>query len=392
MKEKSLKLYYTNIAPFGNKKMKIITLIVAGGYGSRFNNATPKQYVSSTLRRTIEKFMQSKTDLIQVVIRKEDQDLYNEETYGLNLLPPVFGGKTRGDSVKNGLDAIAQYQADIVLIHDANRPFLSSKLINDVIDNLVQSPNFGVVPVVEVPETVKRIQNNNAQIVDRNDLFLVQTPQGFYFKDIWNIYKTEKKFLTDESSLAELYNIPIIYIPGERKNIKITYQEDGEMNQEIRCGNGFDAHRFCPEKSEGNSIILGGVNIPFLQKIEAHSDGDVLIHALVDALLGSIGEGDIGMCFPPSDMKWKNANSKIFLTHANNLLKNKNGRINNIDITVICEKPHLSNYRSQISSNLAEILEITEDRINIKATTTEKMGFTGRGEGIAVQAMVTITI
>jgi 2-C-methyl-D-erythritol 4-phosphate cytidylyltransferase/2-C-methyl-D-erythritol 2,4-cyclodiphosphate synthase len=372
--------------------MKVITLIVAGGYGNRFNHATPKQYVSSTLRKTIEKFTQSKTDLIQVVIREEDQDLYNEATYGFDLLPPVFGGSSRGESVKNGLDAIAQYKANIVLIHDANRPFLSTKLINDVIDLLKQHPNTGVVPVIEVPETVKRIKNNNAEIIDRNDLFLIQTPQGFYFKDIWNIYKTEKHFLTDESSLAERYNIPIIYIRGERKNIKITYQEDDEMNKEIRCGSGFDAHRFSPEKSDGNSIILGGVNIPFPQKIEAHSDGDVLIHALVDALLGSIGEGDIGMCFPPSDIKWKNANSKIFLLHANNLLKNKNGIINNIDITLICEKPHLSNYRLQIRNNLAQILEITENRINIKATTTEKMGFTGRGEGIAVQAMVTIKI
>lgn len=372
--------------------MRIVALIVAGGIGSRFNHTTPKQYVSCTLRKTIEKFMQSKIDLIQVVIRREDQELYNKETYGLDILQPVFGGATRGESVKNGLDAIAQYKADIVLIHDANRPFLSSNLINNVIDNLVRNPNAGVVPIVDVPETVKRIENNNVQIVDRNHLFLIQTPQGFYFKDIWNIYKTEKNFLTDESSLAELYNMPVVYIPGERKNIKITYQEDGEMNQEIRCGNGFDAHRFSTEKLEGNNIILGGVNIPFLQKIEAHSDGDVLIHALVDALLGSIGEGDIGMCFPPSDMKWKNANSQIFLIHANSLLKSKSGRINNIDITIICEKPHINNYRLQIQSNLAKILEITEERINIKATTTEKMGFTGRGEGIAVQAMVTIVI
>jgi len=153
---------------------------------------------------------------------------------------------------------------------------------------------------------------------------------------------------------------------------------------------GFDAHRFSLENSSDNHIILGGIKIPFEKKLEAHSDGDVLIHALVDALLGAIGAGDIGMHFPPSDMKWKNADSTFFLKRSNHLLKEKNGHINNIDVTVICEKPRLGAYREQIRANLANILEISEDRVNIKATTTEKMGFTGRGEGIAAQAIATI--
>ena len=161
---------------------------------------------------------------------------------------------------------------------------------------------------------------------------------------------------------------------------------------EVRSGIGFDAHRFSLEKLEDNNIILAGIKIPCLQKLEAHSDGDVLIHALVDAMLGSIGAGDIGLHFPPTDSKWKNANSELFLIYANNLLKEKNAKINNIDLTVICEKPRIGQYREAMQNNLARILEITEDRVNVKATTTEKMGFTGRGEGIAVQAIITITI
>ncbi len=367
--------------------MKTIALIVAGGFGSRFGGKIPKQYTSSILDKTIRQFLKSNIDQILVVIRPEDQELYLQATQDMNLLPVVFGGDTRGESVKNGLQAIAQYSPNLVLVHDANRPFVSVSLINEIISKLKENPTYGVVPVVAVPETVKRITKVKAETVIRDDLFLVQTPQGFYFEQLLNTYNKTDNFATDESSLMEGN---VIYIPGDRKNIKITYQEDLPMD--IRCGTGFDAHKFAPKVAVDNKIILGGISIPFEKKLEAHSDGDVLIHALVDALLGAIGEGDIGMHFPPSDMKWKNADSKLFLIHANELLRAKNGSINNIDITVICEKPRLGVYREQIRSNLAKILDISEDRVNIKATTTEKMGFTGRGEGIAVQAMATISL
>lgn len=367
--------------------MKTIAIIVAGGSGSRFGSSIPKQYISSILTKTIKQFLKAKIDAVQVVIRPEDIELYNQATRKIELLPVVFGGETRGASVKNGLQAIEKYNPELVLVHDANRSSISAELINQVIDNLEDNPGFGVVPSIEVPETVKSIINNKVEVIDRDNLFLIQTPQGFYFKKLLDAYNKTDNFFTDESSLMEGN---IIYIPGERKNIKITYQEDLPMD--IRCGSGFDAHKFSSESSENNNIVLGGITIPFARKLEAHSDGDVLIHALVDALLGSIGEGDIGMHFPPSDMKWKNANSVQFLVHAKKLLDNKNGSINNVDITVICEKPRLGIYREQICSNLSDILEISEDRINIKATTTEKMGFTGRGEGIAVQATVVVSL
>ncbi|MEK6734222.1 MAG: 2-C-methyl-D-erythritol 2,4-cyclodiphosphate synthase, partial [Pseudomonadota bacterium] len=196
----------------------------------------------------------------------------------------------------------------------------------------------------------------------------------------------------DESSLMKIHDFPISYIPGDRDNIKISFKEDLKMKLEIRSGIGFDAHKFAENISMDNHVMLGGVKIPYERKLEAHSDGDVLIHSLVDAILGAIGEGDIGLHFPPSDAKWKNANSVMFLEFANNLVKQKNGAINNIDVTVICEKPRLSQYKDEIKNNLAKILSITSDRVNVKATTTEKMGFTGRGEGIAVQAIATISL
>lgn len=369
--------------------MKVFAVIVAGGFGKRFGANVPKQYTSSILGKTINKFLQANVDAIQVVIRNQDMDLYSEVTKNMNLLDPAIGGETRGESVKNGLRAVSKYNPDLVLVHDACRPYVSVKLINEIIHKLKEQHKGGVVPVVAVPETVKKLENK-VENIDRNNLFLMQTPQGFYFHELLSIYENANEFYTDESTIAEANNIKIFYIPGEKNNIKITYKED--IMQDIRTGIGFDAHKFMPEIDSNNYIFLGGIKIAFDKKIEAHSDGDVLIHALVDAMLGATGEGDIGVHFPPTDPKWKNADSKLFLIHANNLLKKKNGYINNIDITVICERPRLGEYRVKIKTSLAEILGLNEGRINIKATTTEKMGFTGRGEGIAVQAVVTIVL
>jgi 2-C-methyl-D-erythritol 4-phosphate cytidylyltransferase / 2-C-methyl-D-erythritol 2,4-cyclodiphosphate synthase len=368
----------------------IIGLIVAGGFGSRYDNEIPKQYTRSILKQTIQKFLSSGLiDNIQIVIRLEDLELYKKETQGLELLPVCFGGETRSDSVKNGLNSISSYAPELVLVHDANRPFLSSTLIDKIISTLKDNPNCnGVAPTLPLSGTIKRMTEDGIKPVERKNLFTIQTPQGFYFDKLLKAFEDSEEKFTDESSLMN----EVIYIPGEIDNIKITYKEDIPMKEEIRSGTGFDAHRFSPDIAANNAITLGGIKIPFEKKLEAHSDGDVLIHSLVDAILGSIGAGDIGMHFPPSDIKWKNADSKLFLIHANELLKSKNGRINNIDITVICEKPRLGKYREEIRNNLTDILTINKDRINIKATTTEKMGFTGREEGIAVQSICTVTL
>jgi 2-C-methyl-D-erythritol 4-phosphate cytidylyltransferase/2-C-methyl-D-erythritol 2,4-cyclodiphosphate synthase len=384
--------------------MKTIAIIASGGSGQRFSSTIPKQYINNTLTKTIRKFLSSNLiDSIQVVIRPEDISLYeqaiapiaklkNESSKHLNekLLPPCFGGNTRSASIENALQNITPLNPELVLVHDANRPFLSINLINNVINQLKQNPNFGIVPSLPVSETIKRINSNRAETINRDDLITIQTPQGFYFSQLVYACKAIKHNFTDESTLMEANNIPVIYIKGEKENIKITYQEDKLM--QIRSGIGFDAHRFSSVFSKENYITLGGIKIPFEKKLEAHSDGDVLIHALVDALLGCIGAGDIGIHFPPSDKKWKNANSEIFLSYTNNLLRERNANINNIDITMICEKPRLGEYRELMRNNIAQILNIDQDCINIKATTTEKMGFTGREEGIAVQAIATITL
>lgn len=371
--------------------MKVIALIVAGGEGQRFDDSIPKQYYklgnSSILKTTISKFTALGLK-VQVVIRPEDQQLYDQ--LNEHLLPVCFAGESRSDSVRNGLQAIAKYNPDLVLVHDACRPYLSPKLIKTIIDKLKEAD--AVVPVLKASETVKRIDDSSAQQVMRDNLFFVQTPQGFNFKKLYDLSLNEAAKFTDESSLFEAHNLPVTYIKGERSNIKITQKEDIIMTPQIRSGIGFDAHKFAPEINEQNFVVLGGINIPFKQKIEAHSDGDVLIHALVDAILGAIAQGDIGMHFPPSDPKWKGMSSEHFLKIADEMMKAKNGQINNIDITVICEYPRIGKYREEIINNLARILNISKEQINIKGTTTEKMGFTGRGEGIAVQAIVTITL
>ena len=371
--------------------MKVIVLIVAGGEGQRFGSSVPKQYYKlgdvPILKATINKFAALGYQ-VQVVIRPEDQSFYNE--IDNNLLPVCFAGSTRFDSVKNGLKAIAKYKPDLVLVHDACRPYISTKLITTIIDELKTAD--AVVPVISNSETVKRIDGDLVEQVDRNNLFFVQTPQGFNFEKLYQLSLNEINVFTDESSLFDAHSLQVKYITGEKQNIKITNREDIIMYPKVRTGMGFDAHRFAPEILEQNFIILGGIKIPFKQKIEAHSDGDVLIHALVDAILGSIGEGDIGVHFPPSDLKWKDMNSQYFLEESNKLVKLKNGKINNIDITVICEEPKIAKYREKITKNLAKILEIDTESINIKGTSTERMGFTGRGEGIAAQAIVTVVV
>lgn len=364
---------------------KTIALIVAGGSGSRFGDSIPKQYTNSILRNTILAFKRNpRIDSVQVVIREEDRELYLKTIKDLSLLPVVFGGTTRGESVKNGLKGILNHSPELVLIHDANRPYISLELTDKVIDQLYKHPNYGVIPIFPIVETVKKINEEEIEKVSRDNLFTLQTPQGFYFKQLYEKYLTTKEFFTDESN----FDIPIKYIQGEKDNIKITFKEDLKMD--IFTGIGFDAHKFILTESTENFIILGGIKIPYKYMIDAHSDGDVLIHAIVDALLGAMGKDDIGKHFPPSDIKWKNANSRIFLEYCKDLLNEQNGQINNIDTTIICEEPKISSYRELIKNNIALILDIDADRVNIKGTTTEKMGFTGRGEGIAVQAIASI--
>ncbi|MCF8474525.1 MAG: bifunctional 2-C-methyl-D-erythritol 4-phosphate cytidylyltransferase/2-C-methyl-D-erythritol 2,4-cyclodiphosphate synthase [Emcibacter sp.] len=381
--------------------MKIAALIVAAGRGHRAGGDLPKQYISlcgkAIVRHTIEAFLNVPyVDFIQTVIHPDDLDLFDKATEGLDLLPPINGGDSRQQSVMKGLQSLALHEPDLVLIHDAARPFITADLIEDII---IRAAEYGaVIPVLPLNDTIKHMEGDKIQhTVDRTKLVRAQTPQAFRYKLIYMAHKRmEGKEMTDDSAIAEGCGIHVLSIMGDESNFKITTSDDlkkaEQMIQQnctdIRTGMGFDVHAF----EQGDNVILGGITIPHDKKLKGHSDADVALHALTDAILGSIGAGDIGTHFPPSDQQWKDKSSSIFLKHANNLLKNKGGFISNIDLTLICEAPKIMPHTHAMRDNIAKIIDLAPTRISIKATTTEKLGFTGRGEGIAAQAIVTVRL
>lgn len=378
----------------------IVAIIVAGGTGERLAAHIPKQYLplnnKAIISHTIEKFKSiSQISHIIAVINPDHKQLFKEATKNLNDIEIVYGGNERWKSAKNGVIAAGKYQPTKILIHDANRPFVSSDTILKTIDAL--DHYSGAIAGMPVFDTIKQVENNIIRkTIDRSKLVAVQTPQGFKYNDLIDAYERDQElFITDDASILEEKK-DLVIIPSASTNFKITTEEDyrramAMFTKEIRTGMGFDAHKFSEEQASG-FIMLGGVKIEHPQNMLAHSDGDVLIHAVVDALFGAIGVGDIGLHFPPSDNKWKGADSSIFLLEAKRLIAEKNAKIINIDVTVICEKPRISPYREEIQIRLAHLLEIDANRINIKGTTTEKMGFTGRGEGIAVQSVANVEI
>ncbi|MCK5295351.1 MAG: bifunctional 2-C-methyl-D-erythritol 4-phosphate cytidylyltransferase/2-C-methyl-D-erythritol 2,4-cyclodiphosphate synthase, partial [Alphaproteobacteria bacterium] len=343
---------------------------------------------------------------IRVVIHPDDRILYNQAAQGLELLEPVFGGATRQASVCMGLESLKELNPDTVLIHDGARPFVDTGIINRVLSSL--DSNSGAIPAIPLNDTIKRSKNMRiTETIDRSNLWRAQTPQGFKYKDIMKAHETVKDMqltddatiaefagLTDDSSVAEFAGLNVVLVKGSRKNIKITSYEDilhaskSSDITETRTGNGFDVHAF----EAGDSVMLCGVSVPHDKGLAGHSDADVALHAVTDALLGAIGAGDIGNHFPPSDERWKNVSSCRFASHAVSLIKAMGGRIINVDVTIICQAPHIAEHKSAMKAKLAEILETEHDRVSIKATTTEGLGFTGRKEGIATQATVSIAI
>ncbi|RED53258.1 bifunctional 2-C-methyl-D-erythritol 4-phosphate cytidylyltransferase/2-C-methyl-D-erythritol 2,4-cyclodiphosphate synthase [Aestuariispira insulae] len=372
-----------------------VALIVAAGRGKRAGSGIPKQYRDAggmpLLRRTVCSLNAHPViDSVHVVIHPDDQELYQQAVKGLELAAPIHGGTERQDSVRHGLEALEDINPDLVLIHDAARPFASADLISRTITAL--KDHVAAIPGLPVVDTVKRTDKNGhiAETLDRASLYRAQTPQGFRFVEILAAHRQYAgEILTDDAAVAEKAGLDVLIVPGEESNIKLTTPEDfiktgPHMNQSRlpRCGNGFDVHRF----TDGDHVILCGVKIPHNQKLEGHSDADVAMHALTDALLGTIAAGDIGTHFPPSDPQWKGAASDKFLSHAAKLIRERGGEIANVDITIICQAPKVGPYRETMTISIAQILEIPEDRVSIKATTTEKLGFTGRKEGIAAQA------
>lgn len=386
---------------------KIVALITTSGRGTRLGmEGLPKQYLplagASILRHSILAFLNHpKIDDVICVIHPDDFTLYEEAVIGLDLLNPVFGGKTRQESVHNGLTALREYNPAKILIHDAVRPFVSKQIISGVLEKL--ETHQAVIPAIAVEDTIKKYSDGKIEwTLERQDLWRAQTPQGFIYEDILNAHSAFKDLnFTDDAALNEYAGIPVAIIPGSQNNFKITTKEDYErakkiaallnekVKEETRMGLGYDVHRFRErKKGEDNFIRICGVDIKHDKKIEAHSDGDVAIHALMDAMLGAIAEGDIGEHFPPTDVKWKNADSREMLKTINHLVAKKGGKIINVDITIICETPKISKLKEAMKESLQKILNLSKDRINIKATTTEKLGFIGRSEGLAAEAVV----
>ncbi len=384
--------------------MRTAVVIVAAGRGVRAGGGIPKQYqdVGGTplLRRTVDAFYASPgVDDILVVFNPDDRVLYDQALAGLDLLPPVKGGASRQESVFAGLTALAgrSPQPDIILIHDAARPFFHKGLVKSLIKT-VEEKKAGAIPALTVADTLKRGTDIIQETVDRSNLWRAQTPQAFPFAAILAAHAAAKgKDLTDDAAVAEANGLTVHLIEGSEQNFKVTRPEDfaraeeiltGENKMQIRTGLGFDVHAFEP----GDHVILCGVKIPHDRALKGHSDADAGLHAITDAILGAIAEGDIGDHFPPSEPEWKGAPSDIFLKHAAKLVRDKGGTISNVDVTLICEAPKIGPHRDVMRKSVADILGLDSSAVAVKATTTEQLGFTGRREGIAAQAIATVRL
>ncbi len=379
-------------------------LIVAAGRGTRFGGALPKQYLplggASVLRHAVAAFVaHPRIAGVQVVIRAEDRGQFEKTVAGLALLPPVPGGAERQDSVRLGLEALVPHGPARVLIHDGARPFPDTALIDRILDALDDAP--AAIPGLPLGDTVKRVEEGRIQgTVDRSQLWRAQTPQGFHFEAILAAHRAVAgHVLTDDSAVAEAAGMAPVVVPGSEDNLKVTTARDLAAAErlltarrgDIRVGQGFDVHPFGPG-DPGGHIMICGVAIPHEASVVGHSDADVGLHALTDALLGAIGAGDIGVHFPPSDPQWRGAASDQFLAHAAQLVRDRGGDIAAVDLTVICERPKIAPHRAAMIERVAAILALSPARVSVKATTTEGLGFTGRREGIAAQAVATVRL
>ena len=370
--------------------MSVAALIVAAGRGSRAGGAKPKQWQHiagrPVIEHTLERFAQHpRIDRIMVVLHPDDMDLLKSTQCEITQ-----GGASRDASVRNGLDALAANPPDHVLIHDVARPALSDAVIERVLGAL--ATHTAAAPALPVTDALW--QGANGQVTEsraRDGLYRAQTPQGFHFDAILKAHHANDAPAADDVEVALRAGLEVVIVDGDERNLKITRPEDfaraaealkGSHMTDIRLGNGYDVHAFEP----GNEVILCGVPIAHTAQLKGHSDADVAMHAITDALYGAIAEGDIGRHFPPSDPQWKDAASAVFLSHAAELVRARGFDIGNIDCTIICELPKIGPHAAAMQANLAKIIGIEPTRISVKATTSERLGFTGRQEGIAAIA------
>jgi 2-C-methyl-D-erythritol 4-phosphate cytidylyltransferase / 2-C-methyl-D-erythritol 2,4-cyclodiphosphate synthase len=379
----------------------VYALVLAAGRGERFGGELPKQYFGlvggMVLHHAAAAFARHpRITGTLVAIRPQDRALYNQAIAGLRVLPPIAGGASRQDSVRLGLEALAEHHPDRVLIHDGARPFPDSSLIDRIVEALDRAP--AAIPCLPLSDTIKRVESGTIRsTVDRSQLWRAQTPQGFHFEPILVAHRAAAgRDLTDDSAVAETVGLEPLVVEGSQSNIKITTQDDliaaerllAPRPAELRVGQGFDVHAFGP----GDKVVICGIEIPHAASLVGHSDADVGLHALTDALLGAIAAGDIGLHFPPSDLQWRGAASERFLRHAAGLVAARGGIVVHVDVTIIGEQPRIAPHRAAMRERVAAILGLEIDRVSIKATTTERLGFLGRSEGIASQAVATVRL
>jgi 2-C-methyl-D-erythritol 4-phosphate cytidylyltransferase/2-C-methyl-D-erythritol 2,4-cyclodiphosphate synthase len=380
-------------------------VLVAAGRGLRAGAGGPKQYRMiggrTVIFRAMEPFCRHpRLFAVQPVLNPDDTAMFNAAAQGLRHEPPASGGATRQASVHAGLEALAARKPDIVLIHDAARPFVSQDLISRAIDAVNRTG--AAIPAIAVADTVKLVDGNGdvEATPERARLRIAQTPQVFRFEIILEAHRRAAREgradFTDDAALAEWAGLTVATFEGDVANMKLTTPEDFIREEtrlasqlgDIRTGTGYDVHAF----GEGDHVMICGVRVPHTKGFIAHSDGDVALHALVDAILGALADGDIGSHFPPSDPQWEGAASHQFLKYAVDRVTARGGRIANLEVTLICERPKIDPWRDQMRARIAEISAVDISRVAVKATTSEKLGFTGREEGIAATASATIRL
>lgn len=373
--------------------MTIAAIIVAAGRGTRAGGDIPKQWQDlngiPVIARTVAA-LRPYVDTIAIVLHPDDVTRWT--TLKIDVDHVVMGASTRDGSVRAGLNAFVSAPPQLVLIHDAARPLVSGQIIKDVITAL--KTHEAASPALSVTDALWTVENgivNGTQ--DRNGLYRAQTPQGFHYNAIVKAHAALAEPTTDDVAVARAAGIDVAIVAGDATNIKITSAGDFSRatkllgtDMDVRCGNGYDVHRF----GDGNHVWLCGVQIPHGRGLQGHSDADVGMHAVTDAIYGALGMGDIGQYFPPSDPQWKGAASQIFLSHAVNLARENGFTISNVDCTLVCEFPKIGPHQTAMKSALATIMNIGADRISVKATTSERLGFTGREEGIAAIATTTL--
>ena len=393
--------------------MTVAAIIVAAGRGLRAGEGLPKQFRSvggvPVIARSINALL-SAPEIASgvVVIHEDDRAPYDECLPHVDwrcrekLLPPVSGGETRQDSVRIGLDALRGSPPEIVLVHDAARPFASAELVGAAIE--AGRKCGAAIPGIPVADTIKLVDEDGrvVETPQRSRLRAVQTPQSFAYIRLLDAHhravSANLRSFTDDGALIEWAGFPVLVFPGDPANVKLTHPADFERAGAVatrsrealvtRLGTGFDVHAF----GEGDHVWLGGVRVPHSRGVIAHSDGDVILHALTDAILGALADGDIGIHFPPSDPQWKGVSSDRFLAYAADRVRTRGGIIDHLDVTLLCEAPRLAPHREAMRSRIAEIAGIPIAHVSLKATTTEKLGFTGRGEGLAAQAAATVRL